>query len=90
MELLKKDRGADIKAGLFMGASNTWAVVWERIIECVFSALERKGWGAACLQVLHSHAHGGSSSDGVSSCVQQVRRESCRLIAKTCGYCRRV
>lgn len=48
MELLKKDRGADIKAGLFMGESNTWAVVWEHIIECVFSVLERKGLGS-CL-----------------------------------------
>lgn len=32
----KKDRGADIKTGLFMEESNTWVVVWMHTIECVF------------------------------------------------------
>lgn len=33
--LKKKDRGADIKTGLFMAQSNTWAVVWIHTIESV-------------------------------------------------------
>lgn len=33
--LKKKDRGLDIKTGLFMEASNTWVVVWMHTIKSV-------------------------------------------------------
>lgn len=74
MELLKKkDRGADIKAGLFTGESNTWAVVWKRIIECVFLCRgERVGGGWWGLFTGFAQ----SCRDDVTSRVQQVRWES--------------
>ncbi len=43
MELLKEDRGADTKTGLFMEESNTWAVVWTHTIECVSLGQTERG-----------------------------------------------
>lgn len=45
----KKDRGADIKTGLFMEESNTRAVVWMHTIECV--SLGRREKRGGCVSV---------------------------------------
>lgn len=52
MELLKEDRGADTKTGLFMEESNTWAVVWTHTSECVSLGQTQMGGedsGVVCL-----------------------------------------
>lgn len=46
----KKDRGADIKTGLFMEEGITLAVVWMHTIECV-SVGQREGGVGVCVCV---------------------------------------
>lgn len=45
----KKDRGADIKAGLFMEDSDTWAVVCMHTIECVSLGQRGGSMGVVCV-----------------------------------------
>lgn len=50
MELLKKDRRADINTGLFMEESNTWAVVWMHTIRSSVSLGQTEGGkGVMCV-----------------------------------------
>lgn len=50
----KKDRGADIKTGLFMEESNTRAVVWMHTIDSVSLGQTEGDVGVVCVCV-----HGG-------------------------------